>query len=92
MDVIAPVVGPETGIICFQNGVEGVDKLVARFGNRVVLPGATNTTAIATLVKGLVAVVVLYEIVRWNIPWSLGRAVRIVLGICMLVGLFLPRV
>jgi 2-dehydropantoate 2-reductase len=39
-------VGPETGIICFQNGVEGVDKLAARFGKRAVLPGATNTTAI----------------------------------------------
>jgi len=40
------VVGRETGIICFQNGVEGVDKLAARFGKRAVLPGATNTTAI----------------------------------------------
>jgi 2-dehydropantoate 2-reductase len=46
IDLIAAVVGPETGIICFQNGVEGVDKLAARFGKRAVLPGATNTTAI----------------------------------------------
>jgi 2-dehydropantoate 2-reductase len=45
IEVVAPVVGPQTGLICFQNGVEGIDKLAARFGKAAVLPGATTATA-----------------------------------------------
>jgi 2-dehydropantoate 2-reductase len=46
MDLIAPVVGGTTGIINFQNGVEGVDKLADRFGRNAVIPGTTITPAV----------------------------------------------
>lgn len=45
-ELIAPVVGPNTTIITFQNGVEGVDILQARFGKNAVLPGVTYIGAI----------------------------------------------
>jgi 2-dehydropantoate 2-reductase len=45
IEVIAPIVDTKTGVICFQNGVEGIDKLAARFGQSAVLPGATTATA-----------------------------------------------
>ena len=43
---LAPVVGPNTAIITFQNGVEGVDILQARFGKSAVLPGVTYIGAL----------------------------------------------
>ena len=39
----------------------------------------------------VVALLVLYEIVRWNIPWTGWRVIRIVLGSFLLFGLFLAR-
>ncbi len=45
-ELIAPVVGSNTAIITFQNGVEGVDILQARFGKGTVLPGVTYIGAI----------------------------------------------
>ena len=45
-ELIAPVVGPNTAIITFQNGVEGVDILQARFGKSAVLPGVTYIGAL----------------------------------------------
>ena len=45
IDLISPIVAPETGIITFQNGVEGIDKLAARFGQGAVMPGVAFTTA-----------------------------------------------
>ena len=45
-ELIAPVVGPNTAIITFQNGVEGVDILQARFGKAAVLPGVTYIAAL----------------------------------------------
>jgi 2-dehydropantoate 2-reductase len=45
-ELIAPVVGPNTAIITFQNGVEGVEILQARFGRSVVMPGVTYIGAI----------------------------------------------
>lgn len=45
-ELIAPVVGPNTAIITFQNGVEGVDILQARFGKDAVLPGVTYVGAV----------------------------------------------
>ncbi len=46
IEAMAPLVGPTTGIICFQNGVAGIDKLAHRFGRTAVMPGSTMTTAI----------------------------------------------
>jgi 2-dehydropantoate 2-reductase len=46
IELISPIVGTQTGIICFQNGVEGIDKLASRFGKGAVLPGATIATAV----------------------------------------------
>jgi 2-dehydropantoate 2-reductase len=46
MELITPIVGQQTGIICFQNGVDGIDKLAARYGKAAVLPGAAVTNAI----------------------------------------------
>lgn len=45
-EVIAPLVGPETAIITFQNGVESVEILQQRFGGHVVMPGVTYIGAI----------------------------------------------
>ncbi len=45
IEIIAPIVVPATGIICFQNGVAGIDKLAHRFGKSAVMPGSTVTTA-----------------------------------------------
>lgn len=45
-ELIAPVVGPRTAIVTFQNGVEGVDILQARFGPGAVMPGVTYIAAI----------------------------------------------
>jgi hypothetical protein len=39
----------------------------------------------------LVAVLVLYELVRWNVPWTRWRVIRIVLGLFLLFGFFLSR-
>jgi 2-dehydropantoate 2-reductase len=47
-ELIAPLVGPHTGIVSFQNGVEGVDILAQRYGPEAVLPG---TTMIASVVE-----------------------------------------
>ncbi|MEP6702114.1 MAG: 2-dehydropantoate 2-reductase [Betaproteobacteria bacterium] len=44
-ELIAPIVGPGTAIVTFQNGVEGIDILQARFGHRAVLPGITYIAA-----------------------------------------------
>jgi len=44
-ELIAPIVGPETGIICFQNGIEGIDILADRYGTGAVIPGATLAPA-----------------------------------------------
>ena len=44
-ELITPIVGQHTGIISFQNGVDGIDKLAARYGKPAVLPGATITAA-----------------------------------------------
>jgi 2-dehydropantoate 2-reductase len=46
--LIAPLVGPDTGIVSFQNGIEGVDILAARYGSEAVLPG---TTMIASVIE-----------------------------------------
>ena len=45
-EAIAPLVGPDTAIITFQNGVEGVDILQQRFGRRAVMPGVTYIAAV----------------------------------------------
>ena len=45
-DAITPLVGPDTAIITFQNGVEGVDILQQRFGVRAVMPGVTYIAAV----------------------------------------------
>ncbi len=42
-ELIAPLIGPGTGIISFQNGVEGIDILAARYSSEAVLPGTTMT-------------------------------------------------
>jgi 2-dehydropantoate 2-reductase len=44
-ELIAPIVGSETGIISFQNGVEGIDILAARYSANSVLPGTSSTPA-----------------------------------------------
>ncbi len=44
-ELIAPLIGPNTGVICFQNGVEGIDILAARYTSDAVLPGTTMTAA-----------------------------------------------
>ena len=44
-ELITPIVGPNTGIISFQNGIEGIDILAARFSPGAVLPGTTMTAA-----------------------------------------------
>jgi len=43
---IAPLVGPDTAIVPFQNGVEHVEILQRRFGERAVLPGVTYIAAV----------------------------------------------
>jgi 2-dehydropantoate 2-reductase len=47
-ELIAPLVGPATGIVSLQNGVEGLDILAARYGSQAVLPG---TTMIAAMIE-----------------------------------------
>lgn len=42
-ELIAPIVGPDTAIISFQNGVEGLDILAERFGTQTIVPGTTFT-------------------------------------------------
>jgi 2-dehydropantoate 2-reductase len=44
-ELIAPLVGQDTGIVSFQNGVEGIDILAVRYGRETVLPGTTMTAA-----------------------------------------------
>ncbi len=44
-ELIAPLVGPDTGIVSFQNGVEGIDILAARYSPEAVIPGTTNAPA-----------------------------------------------
>lgn len=43
---MAPMVGPETAIVSFQNGVESADILAARFGRERVLDGITYLPAV----------------------------------------------
>jgi 2-dehydropantoate 2-reductase len=43
IELIAPIVRHQTGIISFQNGVDGIDKLAAKYGKATVLPGAAMT-------------------------------------------------
>jgi len=50
-----------------------------------------SAQASETIFIAVVALLVLYEIVRWNIPWTRWRVIRIVLGVCLLFGLFLAR-
>jgi 2-dehydropantoate 2-reductase len=45
-ETIAPLVGPDTAIVPFQNGVEHVEILQRRFGERAVLPGVTYIAAV----------------------------------------------
>ena len=45
-ELIAPLVGPDTAIVTFQNGVEGVDILHGRFGPNAVMPGITYIAAV----------------------------------------------
>jgi 2-dehydropantoate 2-reductase len=44
-ELIAPIVGSKTGIICFQNGIEGIDILADHYGTGAVIPGATFAPA-----------------------------------------------
>ena len=46
VELIAPLIGAGTGIICFQNGVEGIDMLAARYGEDTMLPGTTMAAAL----------------------------------------------
>jgi len=50
-----------------------------------------SAQASETIFIAVVALLVLYEIVRWNIPWTRWRVIRIVLGVFLLFGLFLAR-
>jgi uncharacterized membrane protein YgdD (TMEM256/DUF423 family) len=50
-----------------------------------------SAQASETIFIAVVALLVLYEIVRWNIPWTRWRAIRIVLGVFMLSGFLLAR-
>lgn len=45
-ELIEPLIGPDTGIISFQNGVEGIDILAARYSSSAVLPGTTMIAAV----------------------------------------------
>jgi 2-dehydropantoate 2-reductase len=45
-ELIAPLVGSGTAIVTFQNGIEGVDILRARFGDEAVMPGVTYIAAV----------------------------------------------
>jgi 2-dehydropantoate 2-reductase len=45
-EAIAPAVGPDTAILCIQNGVENEELLSARFGAERVLGGATRIEAV----------------------------------------------
>ena len=44
-ELIAPLVGQNTAIVSFQNGVEGIDILAARYSPEAVIPGTTNAPA-----------------------------------------------
>ncbi len=44
-ELIAPLVGPETAIVSFQNGVEDSEILAARDSPEAVIPGTTNAPA-----------------------------------------------
>ena len=50
-----------------------------------------SAQASETIFIAVVALLVLYEIVRWNMPWTRWRVIRIVLGVFLLFGLFLAR-
>jgi len=41
-ELIGPLVGSNTGIVSFQNGVEGIDVLAERYSPEAVIPGTTN--------------------------------------------------
>lgn len=45
-EAMAPLVGPDTAVISFQNGVAGLDLLAARFGRERVWPGVTYVPAV----------------------------------------------
>lgn len=42
----APMMGPGSAVVSFQNGVEAVDKLIAAFGRERVLGGVANIAAL----------------------------------------------
>lgn len=42
----APMVGPETAVVSFQNGVEAVDRISAAFGRERTLGGVANIAAV----------------------------------------------
>jgi len=44
-EAIRPVVGPETTVLCLQNGVETEDRLISIFGRGAILGGATYAAA-----------------------------------------------
>lgn len=44
-NLIRPLVGVNTGIISFQNGIDGIDVLAAEYSSSNVMPGTTITTA-----------------------------------------------
>jgi 2-dehydropantoate 2-reductase len=48
VEAVTPAVGPDTSILCIQNGVENEDVLAARFGAERVLGGATRIEAALT--------------------------------------------
>ena len=50
-----------------------------------------SAQASETIFIAAVALLVLYEIVRWNIPWTGWRVIRVVFGSFLLFGLFLAR-
>jgi 2-dehydropantoate 2-reductase len=45
-ELIAPLIGPDTGIVSFENGVEGADILATRYSPNAVLPGTTMIAAV----------------------------------------------
>lgn len=45
-NLIAPLVAAQTGIISFQNGVEGIEILADKYSAEAVLPGTTMTPAV----------------------------------------------
>lgn len=73
---IRPIVGPETGVLTLQNGVENEDRLAAVFGAERVLAGTTQIeTTIAE--PGLIAHTSPFAKIRFG-EWTDGRSPRVV--------------